>query len=279
MSSTGPTRNRTRREPPAYPRVTVRAVTPLTPRLIRVTVAGPELKGLLVEQPAASVRLLLPSPGSNELVMPAWNGNEFLLPDGSRPAIRTLTPLRLDADAHRLDLEIVVHEGGAVSAWALAAEEGDEVAISGPGRGYPIDPDASGFLLGGDESAIPAIGQLLEALPGDKPVQVLVEVAHPDARLELPPVPAPPCSGSTCPPAPRPATPSWPPSPKPTSPRASGCGAPARPPPCSASAATSLTSEISRGPRPGSGATGKPVAPEPTTTTSSLLGTCAACSG
>jgi NADPH-dependent ferric siderophore reductase len=164
----------------------VQAVTPVTPRLIRVTVAGPELKGLVVEQPAASVRLLLPSPGSNELVMPAWNGNEFLLPDGSRPAIRTLTPLRLDADAHRLDLEIVVHEGGAVSAWALAAEEGDEVAISGPGRGYPIDPDATGFLLGGDESAIPAISQLLEVLPADKPVQVLVEAAHPDARLELP---------------------------------------------------------------------------------------------
>ena len=158
----------------------------VTPRLVRVTVAGPELDGLLVEQPAASVRLLLPSPGATELVLPAWNGNEFLLPDGNRPAIRTLTPLRLDADANRLDLEIVVHDGGAASAWALAAGQGDEAAISGPGRGYPIDPDAGGFLLGGDESAIPAIGQLLEALPRDKPVQVLIEVAHPDARLELP---------------------------------------------------------------------------------------------
>jgi NADPH-dependent ferric siderophore reductase len=178
--------NRIRREPPAYRRVTVQAVMPVTPRLTRVTVAGAELKGLIVEQPAASVRLLLPSPGSDELVMPAWNGNEFLRPDGSRPAIRTLTPLRLDTDAHQLDLEIVVHEGGAASAWALGAGDGDEVALSGPGRGYPIDPDATGFLLGGDESAIPAISQLLEVLPGDRPVQVLIEVAHPDARLELP---------------------------------------------------------------------------------------------
>lgn len=185
MSNVPPS-NRTRREPPSFRRVAVTDVTAVTPRLMRVTVAGPELKGLAIEQPAASVRLLLPPAGSHELVMPAWKGNEFLLPDGSRPAIRTLTPLRLDTETHRLDLEIVVHAGGRASAWARAAEAGDEVALSGPGRGYPVDADATGFLLGGDESAIPAISQLLEALPADKPVRVLVEVADPAARLDLP---------------------------------------------------------------------------------------------
>lgn len=164
----------------------MQATTPVTPRLVRVVVGGPELDGLVIEQPAASVRLLLPSPGSTALVMPTWTGNEFLLPDGSRPAIRTLTPLRLDTASHRVELEIVVHDGGAASAWALAARPGDEAAVSGPGRGYPIDPDAAGFLLGGDESAIPAVSQLLEKLPADKPVRVLIEVASPDARLELP---------------------------------------------------------------------------------------------
>ncbi|HEV7863944.1 MAG TPA: siderophore-interacting protein [Acidimicrobiia bacterium] len=175
-----------RREPPRFRRVTVQAVAPVTARLIRVTLAGPELEGLVVEQPAASVRLLLPPPGTKDLVMPAWNGNEFLLPDGQRPAIRTFTPLRLDTDALTLDLEIVVHDGGASSAWAQAAQPGHEAAISGPGRGYPVDAEASGFLLAGDESAIPAVGQLLDVLPGDKHVQVIIEVAHPDARLELP---------------------------------------------------------------------------------------------
>lgn len=185
MSNTPPS-IRTRREPPSFRRVAVTCVSAVTPRLMRVTVAGPDLKGLVIEQPAASVRLLLPPAGSHDLVLPTWKGNEFLLLDGSRPAIRTLTPLRLDAEAHRLDLEIVVHEGGRASAWALAAEAGDEVALSGPGRGYPIDADASGFLLGGDESAIPAISQLLEVLPADKPVRVLVEVTDPAARLDLP---------------------------------------------------------------------------------------------
>jgi NADPH-dependent ferric siderophore reductase len=189
MSATPPTA-RVRREPPPFRRVAVADVTTVTPRLIRVTVGGPELEGLVIDQPAASVRLLLPSPGGNELVMPTWHGNEFLLPDGSRPTIRTLTPLRFDAVAHELDVEIVIHEGGAASAWAQAARPGDKAAISGPGRGYPIDPDAASFLLGGDESAIPAISQLLEVLPTDKPVHVIVEVADPAARLELPKHPA-----------------------------------------------------------------------------------------
>ncbi len=175
---------RLRREPPAFRPVTVEWVTPVTPRLVRVTVAGPKLDGLVIDQPAASVRLLLPSGG--ELVMPGWNGNEFLLADGRRPVIRTLTPLRFDPAGLRLDVEIVLHQAGAASAWARAAQPGNEAALSGPGRGYPIDADAPGFLLAGDESAIPAIGQLLEVLPGDKPVRVVVEVADPDARLDLP---------------------------------------------------------------------------------------------
>ena len=181
-----PPSGRLRREPPTFRRVAVRAVAPLTPRMVRVTVAGPELKGLVVDQPAASVRLLLPPPGSTDLVMPAWNGNEFLFPDGTRPAIRTLTPLRLDPESHTLDLEIVVHQGGALTAWVGSVDEGDEAALSGPGRGYPIDADAPGFLLAGDESALPAIGQVLEALPPDTPVRVIAEVAQPDARLALP---------------------------------------------------------------------------------------------
>lgn len=161
-------------------------VTSLTPRLVRVTVSGSELEGLTVEQPAASVRLLIPSAGTTQLVMPTWHGNEFLLEDGSRPVIRTLTPRRVDPARGQMDLEIVVHEGGAVAEWALKAQPGDEAAISGPGRGWPVPEDAGAFLLGGDESAIPAIGQLLEVLPGDKPIRVMIEVASPDARLALP---------------------------------------------------------------------------------------------
>ncbi|HEX9992023.1 MAG TPA: siderophore-interacting protein [Acidimicrobiales bacterium] len=181
---------RARRQPPPFRRVTVRGTAQLSPRMVRVTLAGPELAGLVIDQPAASVRVLLASPGAGGLVVPEWNGNEFLLPDGRRPVIRTLTPRRLDPSGPELDVDVVLHEGGAASSWAAGAEPGDEAAVSGPGRGYPLDPAATAFLLAGDETAIPAIGQLLEALPRDAAVRVVVEVARPDARLPLPPHPA-----------------------------------------------------------------------------------------
>ena len=179
-------RARVRREPPPFRRVEVRRTEALSPRLVRVTLAGPELEGLTVEQPAASVRLLLPSSGADQLVMPSWNGNEFLLPDGRRPAIRTFTPLRVDPGALELDVEIVVHGGGVASEWAETAQPGAPAAVSGPGRGYAVAEDAPSFLLAGDETAIPAMSQLLEVLPADAAVQVHVEVAHPDGRLALP---------------------------------------------------------------------------------------------
>lgn len=150
----------------------------------RVTMAGPELARLETPQPAASVRLLLPTDG--RLVMPEWTGNEFLLSDGSRAPIRTFTPRRFDADALEMDIDIVLHDGGAASAWIERAGEGDEVAISGPARGYEIDPVADSFFLAGDETALPAIGQLLEEIPEAAEVRAVIEIRHPDARIELP---------------------------------------------------------------------------------------------
>ena len=178
-----------RREPPAFRTLAVSAFSPLSPHMMRVTLGGAELAGFEAPAPAASVRLLLPSRGADDLVMPVWNGNEFLLPDGSRPLLRTFTPRRFDPEALELDVDIVLHEGGAASVWVETARVGSPVAISGPGRGYRVDPAAPAFLLAGDETALPAIGQLLEAIDDATPVRVLAEIGHSDARLDLPPHP------------------------------------------------------------------------------------------
>jgi NADPH-dependent ferric siderophore reductase len=131
------------------------------------------------------VRLLL-APAGADLVIPTWEGNEFLLPDGTRPVLRTLTPRRVDANALELTVDVVVHDDSPLSLWATRSSPGDPVAVSGTGRGYTIDLDAQHYLLAGDESAIPAISQLLESLPEPARVDVVVEVTDPGARLELP---------------------------------------------------------------------------------------------
>ncbi|MBI2708616.1 MAG: siderophore-interacting protein [Actinobacteria bacterium] len=177
---------RLRREPPRFRQVEVRRTGRLGPRMARVVVGGPAFEGFGVDEPAASVRVLIPSPGDDGLLLPAWDGNEFLRPDGSRPIIRTLTPRAFDPATLELAVDVVLHEGGPLAAWARSTEPGTEVAVSGPGRGSPVPEDASGFLLAGDETALPAISQLLEALPGAHPVEVHVEVAEPSGRLALP---------------------------------------------------------------------------------------------
>jgi NADPH-dependent ferric siderophore reductase len=151
-----------------------------------VTMTGTDLEAMSVDEPAASVRLLLPSAETGDLVVPCWNGNEFLMPDGRRPVIRTVTPLRVDSRNRQLEVAIVLHGAGAACEWAGSAAPGDAVAVSGPGRGYVVDPDAVSYFLAGDETAIPAISQLLEAMPPDRPVEVRIEIARVDARIALP---------------------------------------------------------------------------------------------
>lgn len=177
---------RIRREPPEFRQLTVQRTTALSPRLRRVTIGGPALAGFDVSEPAASVRLLLPEPGADSIVLPTWNGNEFRNADGSRPALRTLTPRNHRPSERELDVDVVLHGPTPLARWANTAESGTPVAMSGPGRGYELDPRATDFLLIGDEAALPAIAQLLEHIPQATPVTVLVEVAEPEGRLTLP---------------------------------------------------------------------------------------------
>ena len=176
---------RVRKPPPPFGVVRVVERTEVSPRLMRLTVAGDGLRGFEVAQPAASIRVVVPWPGE-ELEVPEWNGNEFLLADGRRPALRTFTPLRVDGVAGRLDLEVVRHEGGAVSGWAERAAVGDEAAISGPGAGYDYAEGAERLLVFGDETALPAMTQVIEMAPAGLALDVHVEVLADHAVIELP---------------------------------------------------------------------------------------------
>jgi NADPH-dependent ferric siderophore reductase len=177
---------RVRKEPPEFRLVNVLESVQISSRMRRLTLGGSGLTGFRIDQPASSVRLLFPSDAGEDLVIPLWNGNEFSLPDGTRPLIRTLTPRRFDPAAKALDVEVVLHGGGAVEAWAKRAAPGDPAAVSGPGRGYEVDLQARSYFLAGDETALAAIGQLLEWLPEEARAEVHVEAASRSGRLALP---------------------------------------------------------------------------------------------
>jgi NADPH-dependent ferric siderophore reductase len=180
-----PTERRVRREPPRFRLVEVVDVEPRTARMVRVRLRGADLVDMPAAEPAASVRLLLPAPATEALVLPTWNGNEFLLADGTRPALRTFTPWR-DPGSDTLAVDVVLHGEGVASGWAVRARPGLPAALSGPGRGYTVVPDASAYVLLGDESALPAMCQVLDALPDSMPTHVVVELGADSGRLALP---------------------------------------------------------------------------------------------
>ena len=178
----------TMRRPPApFLTAEVEATEWLTPRLARVTLKGSELRALEVNQPASSVRVLLPDPDRPDaLELPAWDGNRFVFSDGRRPTLRTLTPRYNDRGVGTLQLDVVVHGKGAAARWASTASPGSPAAVSGPARGYIIDEDASTLVLGGDETAVAAIGQILEALPDHTDALVQIETVNAECRPPLP---------------------------------------------------------------------------------------------
>jgi NADPH-dependent ferric siderophore reductase len=161
----------------------------LTPRMARVTLGGAELAGYPEFGPDQRVKLFFPVAGQRRPAMPrASSGGPVWPPGEPRPVIRSYTVRRFDPAAGELDVDFVLHgEHGPAAAWAAAASPGDQVGISEPGGRYRPDPDAGAHLLIGDESALPAICTVLDALAGlPGPVAVYLEVAGAEEQQPLP---------------------------------------------------------------------------------------------
>jgi NADPH-dependent ferric siderophore reductase len=108
------------------------------------------------------------------------------LPAEKQPVIRTMTVRRADPAARELSIDVVVHgDHGVAGPWAAAAEPGQPVYLMGPSGAYAPDPGADWHLLAGDESALPAIAAALEALPADATGKAFIEIAGPEAEIDL----------------------------------------------------------------------------------------------
>ena len=186
MTQQAPQRVRPR---PQFRFVDVNRINRLSPNLVRVTFAGPELEGFTPHGPAEHIRVWFPGPGEDRPHIPEWGQNGFVLAEGQeRPVNRVYTPRRFDPDALELDVDFVLHEGtsGPGSSWAMNAKAGDTVVVTGPGGPYRVDETADWFVIAGDHAALPAIGTILETLPSKATAHVYVEVpgAEDEIRLE-----------------------------------------------------------------------------------------------
>ncbi len=142
---------------------TVVANAALTPRMRRVTVRADALRGLAIR--------------------PAQDLEVHLREDSGRRVKRRYTIRHARPDVGEADLDVLLHGEGAGSSWGEHAAPGDPVQFQGP-RGKLEVRAAGHHVLCGDESALPAIAAIAEALPAEETAIAVLEVR--DAADELP---------------------------------------------------------------------------------------------
>jgi len=117
----------------------------LTPHMQRLELTAAELDGFSY------------APGQDVMLLVAADGN--------RPVRRRYTIRHLDRAQRQVTLDVVLHGEGPGERWVRAAKPGDRIEGIGPRGKITTSPAADWHLFIGDESALPAIGSALEALP------------------------------------------------------------------------------------------------------------------
>ncbi|WP_295810179.1 siderophore-interacting protein [uncultured Nitratireductor sp.] len=163
---------------PQFREMTVMEITQLTPAMRRIRIAGADL-GRFARFGGMHIRMLFPT---SRVPQPVWptlgkNGLAAWPPDDRRPTPRAYTIRRLNVEAGWMDVDFVLHSGDSVgSHWAETALPGSTVGIMGP-VGRPVPMDAEWYLMGADETGLPALSRMLETLPASTSGVAFVEVA------------------------------------------------------------------------------------------------------
>lgn len=162
----------------------VRRVEHVTPRLLRVTLAGEDLEGFTSAAFDDHVKVFFPAPGQDKPDLPQLGPNGPTGPGGpdatdTPPAARRdYTPRRYDPATRELDIEFALHGHGPAAEWAAQAKPGQYLGIGGPRGSMVMEGDFDGYLMVGDETALPAIARRLDELPAGARVCVVAEVAN-----------------------------------------------------------------------------------------------------
>jgi NADPH-dependent ferric siderophore reductase len=181
---------------------TVLRVQRLSPSFLRLTFAGPDLTGFGVGGADQRIKLVLSRDGEpvRDLLPdgPGWYQEYCALPDERRPYLRTYTVRAARPQFGEIDVDLVLHgvddgHPGPAASWAAAAVVGDPIVVLGPdrsgsGRAWGVEwaPPAGGTLfLAGDETAVPAISAIVEALPAGRRTVAVLEVPEAGDVLSL----------------------------------------------------------------------------------------------
>jgi NADPH-dependent ferric siderophore reductase len=143
--------------------VTVERATLVTPLLKRITVGAQQVSGLRADMPGQYLKVFVRDA------------------DGVRQPGRAYTVRRFNPRTGELDLDFVLHgDEGNISRWASRAKAGDKLEISRPNArsGISVDPEIKSYFLFADETGLPAVAAIVEALPAAAQAHVFLEIAN-----------------------------------------------------------------------------------------------------
>lgn len=164
----------------------------VSPSLASLVFTGTDAQLIRTLAPDQRIKLFFPAPNGSRASLPHstdWLATLRAMPVAQRPAMRTYTIRSVNPQAREVEVEFVLHgETGPASTWATHAEPGAPLQMVAPTAEFDGNP--GGFewqppagikhvLLIGDETALPAIAGILEALarqPSPPSVEAFIEV-------------------------------------------------------------------------------------------------------
>lgn len=161
------------RHPLKIRQATVSQIESLSPNLRRIVFTSADFADFVSASFDDHVKVFFPDPQTGKLILPQAGEAK---PSDQKPIMRDYTPRYFDPQQQTLSIDFVLHQAGPACDWARQAKVGDQLAIGGPRGSMVIPMDFEGYVLIGDETALPAIGRRLEELPRDAQVLVIAEI-------------------------------------------------------------------------------------------------------
>ena len=144
--------------------------------MTRISFGGEALADFGPPRPGSHIKMLFVPEGEE------WSPSNSEAP---RPPSRTYTPRRYDSKRRELEVEFVHHGNGIAATWAETAKAGDPMFVAGPGGGYDVPEDATHLVLVADDTSLPAVGTVLDALPAACEATVFGEIYGAEEEREL----------------------------------------------------------------------------------------------
>lgn len=181
MTTPSAARLEPRRHDLLFRRAALARRTFLTPGYVRLRLRGDELRGF--DSPGADDHVRVFFPGSPDAADSTVGTVDTVEELRAAPS-REYTPLEWDAEAGWLDVEFALHGDGVGAHWAASAPIGAPVGVGGPRGSMVLVGRPDGWLLAGDETAVPAIRRFVRMMDASAVGRIAVEV--PDAAHDLP---------------------------------------------------------------------------------------------